>query len=79
LHGEWQVAHQRVDDFDDNQVTWTVADTDQPPDSLDKNSRYVFRQTTDLLTVTPILADRPVISRPRTPFNLTAGEEITSR
>lgn len=77
LSGEWQIAHERRDESGDNGVSWQTKDTDQLPESLDNNSRYVFRDSTGRLSIIPLLADRPVISRPLTPFNLAAGEEVT--
>lgn len=77
LTDEWQVAHERLENFDDNNGNWEITDTDELPEILGNKARYIFRQTTGLLTITPLLADRPVISRPNTPFNLTAGEEAT--
>ncbi|MFW2373713.1 MAG: hypothetical protein ACN4GM_11380 [Gammaproteobacteria bacterium] len=76
LNGEWQIAHERMQELDNNHVSWHITDTDQLPESLSDNSRYVFRDTSGQLNITPMLADRPIISRPLTPFNLTAGEEV---
>lgn len=77
MRGEWQIGHQRADDIVDSKGVWETMDTERLPESLDNNSRYVFRETTGRLNITPLLADRPIISRPYTPFYLTAGEEIT--
>ena len=41
------------------------------------HERYVFRDTKELLNILPALADRPVVTRPATPFYLPRGEEIT--
>ena len=76
LQNEWQIAYERITDFDINEVNWSISDTDQLPDSLGDKSRYIFQGTSEQLTITPKLADRPIISRPLTPFNLTAGEEV---
>ena len=77
LSNEWHIAHEPIDDYDNNGVFGEINDTDQLPESLDNNSRYFFREITDQLSITPQLADRPIISRPLTPFNLMAGEEVT--
>ena len=74
LNNEWQIAHERSDDI---KLNWKIVNTEQLPETLDNNSRYVFQETTGQLTITPLLADRPVIARPRMPFNLPAGEEAT--
>lgn len=77
LSGEWQIAHQRVDNRLDGEAVWDVRDTDQLPETLENTSRYIFQQTTGQLNIAPIMADRPIVSRPHTPFYLSAGEEVT--
>lgn len=77
LNGVWQVAYERQDDANEVNATWEVKDTDQLPESLENNSRYVFRKPSGLLTITPLLADRSIITRPHSPFSLTAGEDVT--
>ena len=77
LKNEWQIAHEPVADVDKIDNSFVIKNTDQLPESLKNNSRYVLRNTTGQLTVTPQLADRPVITRPHIPFNLSSGEEIT--
>jgi len=75
LDGEWQIAYQRFDNSADTENTIEITDSTQLPETLKNNSRYIFRKTKGLLSVLPLTADRPVIARPHTPFNLTAGEE----
>jgi len=77
LSGEWQLSYERSSDFVENENDWDVDVSNITPDQLSEFSRYVFRETSDLLTITPMLADRSVVSRPISPFNLTAGEEAT--
>lgn len=77
LDGEWHIGHQQTADFDNDDSTWEFQRTDQLPETLNNNSRYIFSKMVKRLTLTPRLADRPIISRPRIPFNLTAGEEVT--
>ena len=77
LGDEWQIAHQNVKNIDDDDPGWEISDTDLLPESLEDNSRYIFHDPKKLLNIAPMLADRPVISRPSIPFNLTAGEEVT--
>ena len=77
LVGEWQIAYERDEAFDENDTNWEVKNTDRLTASLDDNSRYILSDSTEQLTITPLLADRPIISRPSTPFNLTAGEDVT--
>jgi hypothetical protein len=77
LDNEWQVAFEREEIGEDNGIRWDVSDTDDLPDSLKEFARYIFLEPSTRLTITPLLADRHVICRPSTPFNLTAGEEVT--
>ena len=77
LRNELQVAFEQSDHVADEDFTWEISATDQGPETLENNVRYVFRETTELLTIKPCLVDRPIISRPLTPFNLIGGEETT--
>ena len=77
LDNEWQFAFERDEEFEENTSTWNVSNTDRSPESLGNNSRHILGDTSGCLTITPRLADRPIISRPLTPFNLGAGEKIT--
>lgn len=77
LEGERHIGHQRTADFDSDDSTWEFQRADQLPETLENSSRYIFSKMVKRLTLTPRLADRPIISRPRVPFNLTAGEEVT--
>lgn len=75
LYDEWLISYERREVFEDSDIS--ITDTDVLPETLAELSRYVFRKTTGILNITPLLADRSVVSRPLTPFNLTAGEEVT--
>lgn len=77
LNGEWQVGYERQENTEVCESSWSTSDTDQPPESLEEYARYIFRETTGLLTITPQLADRAVVTRPLSPFSLIAGEEAT--
>ena len=52
-------------------------DVDRLPVSGVERSRFSFFSTAGELYLQPILADRPVISRPETPLYLPAGESVT--
>lgn len=77
LEGEWRIGNHRANNFVDTDTIWEIRNTDQLPETLENNSRYVFSKSEKKLTVSPQLADRAIISRPHMPFNLTAGEKIT--
>lgn len=77
LIDEWQIAYEPTEGFHREDTNWEIKNTEQLPETLNNNSRYVLHNTTGQLIITPQLADRSIISRPHIPFNLTAGEEIT--
>ena len=85
LKGEWQIAHEPIEEIISSSVndeiegalSWSINNNGELPSSLTHNSRYIVKDTSGELSITPILADRSVISRPITPFNLTAGEQVT--
>jgi len=77
LNNEWQIGHQRVSEFSADHDICDTRLTEELPDTLEKNSRYVFHQTSGLLTLLPLMSDRPIITRPQIPFYLTSGEEAT--
>jgi len=77
-NSEWQVARNYGEDRDDDDIAWDVTTTNSLSESLATDySRYILRESTEQLTITPLLVPRPVISRPNIPFNLIAGEAIT--
>ena len=76
LHYEWRVTHQLGDDAFDDSIEIEVPFTTEPPGTDISVRRYMFRETTPELTITPKLADRPVIIRPENPFAIQANEEI---
>jgi hypothetical protein len=73
---EWQLGYGWVE-VTDAEVVCSVATTTDPLPAYENQERYVFRETGEALQIRPALADRPVISRPVTPFHLPAGEEAT--
>jgi len=73
---EWQLSYDWLE-ATNSEMTCRVTTTADAPPVYEHQERYVFRETSDLLHIRPALADRPVISRPVTPFHLPAGEEAT--
>lgn len=75
---EWLVTHNRIDAAED-QREWHFAYSDAV--LMESNSthvsRFVRQSTGEKLTVLPALADRPVVSRPFTPFTVPADEHAT--
>lgn len=77
LSGEWQVAYERApEDNDDMDSDWRQQHSLALPEELAQCARYVFDKTSGQLTITPRMPDRALVSRPRQPFNLVAGEEV---
>jgi hypothetical protein len=75
---EWLVAYEYVEMREDRQEwRFSYSDLDLDETELSHVSRYVCQSTTDQLTVLPALADRSVVSRPITPFNVGVGENTT--
>jgi hypothetical protein len=73
---EWQVGYRWLD-LPEGEIRCVVDTAVDELSAYDHQERYIFRTTGELLRVRPTLADRPVISRPVTPFHLPAGEEAT--
>ena len=48
-----------------------------PENSTSDVVQYKTGRSNDLLELTPLLADRPVVSRPRTPFNIAPDTAVT--
>ena len=76
---EWWLATQHIDPFDEETHEWDqnvmsleAADVDYP-----NRERFAFNRTSAVLTISPALADRPVIVRPITPLSVLAGEAVT--
>lgn len=77
LNNECQVAYEHSNDAIGDNTVWDIADSDRLPDSLANKARYISNEDAGLVSITPCLADRPVISRPQTPFHILAGESVT--
>lgn len=79
LANEWQIRYRResayteLDDID----TWEIRMDDEMPDDWPHVERFAFQKTAPRISLTPKLADRCVITRPITPFNLFSGQEVT--
>jgi len=74
---EWRLATRWEESDDDQPIDWERAEIGNGvPDDADQE-RYVMKRTQSLLRISPVLADRPVISRPVTPFFLPQNETTT--
>lgn len=74
LANEWWIAFERDESKRERLVT---AAEHAGVDWLEQAGleRYLTRQAQPLLHITPVLADRPVVTRPMVPFHVCPGEE----
>lgn len=74
---EWQILEQREPDENAGGMTVRVAQAGDIDEESADLKRYASRQTDAQLALTPRLADRPVVVRPRSTFTLLPEEEVT--
>lgn len=73
LSDEWRIAWRREEPREDAR-DWSVADCPGSLQGWDNVERHACRHTEQSLKLVPLLADRPVVVRPVSPFTLPAGE-----
>jgi len=76
LGNEWRVAYHRSS-LDEDPFEWERDLESGPPPEDVETERYVFGSTKPGFSVLPVLADRPVVTRPRTPFYIPSGQDAT--
>ena len=76
---EWQIAYEQNEVIDPEPTEWTHMPTAPDIGELNyKNTeRYITRQPGKTLWLRPILADRPIITRPLTPLYIPTKEKTT--
>lgn len=77
LAQEWLVFHETDPVWLDTEETESI---DRPPINTEMaaaKGRFVFAETEDILELIPVLADRPVVTKPAIPFHVPAGQQIT--
>lgn len=78
LPSEWLVWYERETAEGAGDLSWHFARFDGDIDRYDRRvTRFVRQSTSATATVMPALADRPVVSRPFTPFTVPIGEKAT--
>lgn len=77
LPGEWRIIYNQGDDPLDPTLEIDVPAEVEAIGIDDNVRRYMFSQTQNLVTLTPVLADRPLVVRPAIPFAIETREEIT--
>ena len=74
---EWLLVAERTEGTgEEAEARAEVTRADSPPRHL-SGSRYVYRHPAGQARFTPLLADRPVVIRPRQPVFMLPGEETT--
>lgn len=76
LAQEWWIAFERDEKKYERPVT-AVDHADPDWFAHASLERYLSRHAQPMLHITPILADRPVVTRPVVPFHLCSNEEAT--
>ncbi len=74
--GEWRLAHGSTNDPFDDAVSVEAPCAGPIPSQGVTATRYGMKHTDGVLALEPALPDRPVVSRPDTPFYVLAGEEV---
>ena len=74
---EWRIAHHQIKDASVRalNVTPEVDPSSIQPEAL--VSRFTFTKAPQRLTLSPLMADRPVVIKPQEPFYVQSNEEIT--
>lgn len=75
--GEWRIATKASDDHLDPTVRVEIPTAVEDFLAQDKVTRYAISGDDDRITLAPLLADRPIISRPEKPFVVLPEDEIT--
>lgn len=75
---EWLVAQKTVEE-DKDKLDWRFYRSETPLRAMEFEtlSRFVFESEPQQLVALPALADRPVVSRPFTPFAVPGGQKTT--
>ena len=73
---EWRLTYVSTNDPYDSEVDIQASTAEAPPLEGVTTVRFAMSRTDDTLSLTPALPDRPVVSRPETPFYVLAGEDV---
>ena len=72
---EWLVAWEIGSETGAEAASLCTVDGLGAGESYPNSERYLFQTPREILYLRPLLADRPVVSRPTVPFQLPAGED----
>lgn len=77
LDHEWRIWRDQADDFLANDLEVAVpAERDEIPEHATTH-RFSFEKSVATLSLIPLLADRPMIVKPESPFFVPSGESVT--
>ncbi len=77
LEQEWRIIHNQSEDPFDNNLSMEIPIPSDVYETGKSLRRYMFKETSSKLRLTPMLADRPIIVKPKTPFSIQEGQEVT--
>jgi hypothetical protein len=73
---EWRISHASTDDPFETAVEITTPAEEILPEGDVTLHRFAAKRTENGLKITPVLPDRPLVSRPDTPFHVLAGDDV---
>lgn len=77
LEHEWRIWHDQHEDFLATDLEVSIpAERDEIPEKATTH-RFSFERSVGSLSLRPLLADRPVIVKPESPFFVPSGESVT--
>lgn len=76
LRGEWRIAR-TIEEHDERTSTVDIPSEVTDLLALEDVSRFGVSNHAESVTITPLLADRSVVSSPDKPFYIPAGETVT--
>ena len=77
LEQEWRIIHNQSEDPFDNNLSMDIPLPSDVYETGKSLRRYMFKETDSRIRLTPMLADRPIIVKPTTPFSIQEGQEVT--
>lgn len=74
LDGEWQLAHERHESEEADDVDWSRQPIHEMSEDLAEVERFAAGAEADEIRLQPHVADRSVVARPRVPFHVLPGQ-----
>ncbi|MCW8859365.1 MAG: hypothetical protein OQK50_01720 [Deltaproteobacteria bacterium] len=73
---EWRLWHYREDQENESEEIWSIDEGVCLETAKGEVQRNIFTQTDENLAVMPLLADRSVVVKTRTPLQIEAGQQV---